>query len=97
MFAGLNLLCIPITFLFYPERAHCSLEAIDAMFSTNRPLYRKIEAVYIAAANGDVLTARGLSVSSHDTRPMRTDRYRTPRRSKKENGAGNSDVIIANE
>ena len=61
LFAGLNLLWIPIVFLFYPETADRSLESIDAMFATSSPFYSKMEAAYKANGNGDVLAARGKS------------------------------------
>ncbi|CAK7265213.1 hypothetical protein SEPCBS119000_001397 [Sporothrix epigloea] len=35
LFAGLNLLWMPIVYLFYPETAGRSLESIDALFSTS--------------------------------------------------------------
>jgi hypothetical protein len=57
------LLWIPIVFFFYPETADRSLESIDAMFTTKSPLYIKMEAAYKANGNGDVLAARGQSVS----------------------------------
>ncbi|QSZ33916.1 hypothetical protein DSL72_005490, partial [Monilinia vaccinii-corymbosi] len=53
-FAGLNLLWIPIVFMFYPETADRSLESINAMLSTSSPLYSKMEAAYQIAGNGEV-------------------------------------------
>ncbi|CAM1503136.1 Fc.00g079120.m01.CDS01 [Cosmosporella sp. VM-42] len=35
LFAGFNLLWIPIIFLFYPETANRSLESINVLFSAN--------------------------------------------------------------
>jgi MFS family permease len=61
LFAGLNLLWIPIVFFFYPETADRSLESIDAMFATSSLFYSKMEAAYKANGNGDVLAARGKS------------------------------------
>src|SRR4051812_22533666 len=61
LFAGLNLLWIPIVFLFYPETADRSLESIEAMFSSKSPLYSKMEEAY--KAEGDVLASRHLSMS----------------------------------
>lgn len=58
LFAGLNLLWIPIVFLFYPETAGRSLESIEVMFSSNSLLNRNMERTYrdsegvIAAAGG---------------------------------------------
>ena len=63
LFAGLNLLWMPIVF-FYPETAHRSLESIEAMFSTSSPFYTKMEAAYGAAGNGDVLAARRLPLAN---------------------------------
>lgn len=64
LFAGLNLLWMPIVFFFYPETAHRSLESIEEMFSTNSPFYTKMEAAYRAQGNGDVLAARRLSLAN---------------------------------
>jgi hypothetical protein len=61
LFAGFNLLWMPIVYFFYPETKDRSLESIDAMFSTSSPLYTKMEAAYKAANNGDVLAAHHLS------------------------------------
>lgn len=58
LFAGLNLLWIPIVFMFYPETADRSLESIDAMFSTRSPLYSKMEAAYRTARNGEILATK---------------------------------------
>ncbi|KAF7872555.1 hypothetical protein EAF04_003476 [Stromatinia cepivora] len=41
LFAGLNLLWIPIVFMLYPETTDRSLESINAMFSTSSPFYQK--------------------------------------------------------
>ncbi|OCL02250.1 major facilitator superfamily transporter sugar [Glonium stellatum] len=57
LFAGLNLLWIPIIFFFYPETAGRSLESINAMFTTSRPFYRDMEKAY--AAGADVLANYG--------------------------------------
>ncbi|EON69309.1 hypothetical protein W97_08569 [Coniosporium apollinis CBS 100218] len=62
LFAGLNLLWIPIVYLFYPETAGRSLESIDVLFSTGSPFNWQMEKVY--RERGDVLAVRGLSVSS---------------------------------
>jgi hypothetical protein len=62
LFAGLNLLWIPIVYFFYPETADRSLESIEAMFSSKSPFYSKMEAAY--RAEGDVLAAHHLSVSN---------------------------------
>ncbi|KAI9640678.1 hypothetical protein NHQ30_010987 [Ciborinia camelliae] len=55
LFAGLNLLWIPIVFTFYPETVDRSLESIDAMFSSRSPLYSKMEAAYRITGNGEIL------------------------------------------
>ncbi|KAK3659350.1 hypothetical protein LTR56_001240 [Elasticomyces elasticus] len=59
LFAGLNLLWIPIVWFFYPETKDRSLESIDAMFNARKPFYRDMERAY--AAGADVLAARGMS------------------------------------
>ncbi len=64
LFAGLNLLWMPIVYFFYPETKDRSLESIDAMFSTSSPFYTKMEAAYKAAGNGDVLAAHHLSMAN---------------------------------
>ncbi|KAK1064032.1 hypothetical protein LTR12_015173 [Friedmanniomyces endolithicus] len=58
LFAGLNLLWMPIIFFFYPETKDRSLESIDAMFSSPTPFYRDMEKAY--AAGADVLAVRGM-------------------------------------
>lgn len=57
LFAALNLLWIPIVFLFYPETKDRSLESIEALFITKSPFYWAMEKSY--RENGDVLAARG--------------------------------------
>ncbi|GAM91133.1 hypothetical protein ANO11243_091800 [Dothideomycetidae sp. 11243] len=46
LFAALNLLWIPVVFLFYPETSGRSLESIDALFSTRSPFNRDMEIAY---------------------------------------------------
>ncbi|KAK0261546.1 hypothetical protein LTS09_004259 [Friedmanniomyces endolithicus] len=58
LFAGLNLLWMPIIFFFYPETKDRSLESIDAMFSSPTPFYRDMEKAY--AAGADVLAVHGM-------------------------------------
>lgn len=53
LFAGLNLLWIPIVYLFYPETANRSLESIGALFIPSSPLNSAAEQSY--QRNGDVL------------------------------------------
>ena len=43
LFAGLNLLWIPIVYFSYPETANRSLESINAMFAPSRPFFRDME------------------------------------------------------
>ncbi|KAJ5093801.1 hypothetical protein N7456_009662 [Penicillium angulare] len=66
LFAGLNLLWIPIVYLFYPETRNRSLESIDALFSTSSPFYWKMEQAY--RLHGDVLAEHGVTRSeTYDT------------------------------
>lgn len=58
LFAGLNLLWIPIIFLFYPETCGRSLESIEALFSTSSPFSWMMERAY--QLHGDVLAERGV-------------------------------------
>ncbi|EFW99323.1 major facilitator superfamily transporter sugar [Grosmannia clavigera kw1407] len=53
LFAGLNLLWIPIVYFFYPETTDRSLESIDALFSTSSPFSWDMEDAY--RKHGDVL------------------------------------------
>lgn len=46
LLAGLNLLWIPIVYLFYPETRNRSLESIDLLFSTPEPFYWNMERAY---------------------------------------------------
>ncbi|KAJ5467172.1 hypothetical protein N7475_004924 [Penicillium sp. IBT 31633x] len=62
LFAGLNLLWIPIVYLFYPETRNRSLESIDALFSTTSPFYWKMEQAY--KLHGDVLAEHGIDKST---------------------------------
>ncbi|KAL1980993.1 hypothetical protein VTN96DRAFT_3257 [Rasamsonia emersonii] len=62
LFFGLNLLWIPIIFLFYPETCGRSLESIEALFSTRSPFSWKMERAY--QLHGDVLAERGVSKQS---------------------------------
>ena len=63
LFAGLNLIWMPIVYFFYPETSNRSLESIDAMFSSRSPLYHAMEKAYRDAGNGDVLAHRNMSIS----------------------------------
>lgn len=57
LFAGLNLLWIPIVYSSNPETANRSLESINAMFAPSRPFFRDMEKAY--AAGGEVLANYG--------------------------------------
>lgn len=57
LLAGLNLLWIPVVYLFYPETGDRSLESINALFSTSSPLSWKMEEAY--RHHGGVLGASG--------------------------------------
>jgi len=68
LFAGLNLLWIPIVF-FYPETKDRSLESINAMFASSSPFYFAMERSYIergviAMEGGREAVVRKLSVIS---------------------------------
>ncbi|KAJ5650522.1 uncharacterized protein N7484_004245 [Penicillium longicatenatum] len=66
LFAGLNLLWVPIVYLFYPETRNRSLESIEALFSTSSPFYWKMEQAY--KLRGDVLAEHGVARSeTYDT------------------------------
>jgi len=68
LFAGLNLLWIPIVYLVYPETKDRSLESIDAMFTSRSPLFKSMEREYfrhhdiVAEAGGREAVERKLSV-----------------------------------
>lgn len=47
LFAGLNLLWIPIVYLFYPETANRSLESIGALFLPNSVFNSAAERSYL--------------------------------------------------
>lgn len=57
LLAGLNLLWIPVVYLFYPETHNRSLESIEALFSTSSPFYWKMENAY--RFRGDVVAEGG--------------------------------------
>ncbi|KAL4922600.1 general substrate transporter [Aspergillus aurantiobrunneus] len=59
LLAGLNLLWIPIVFLFYPETRNRSLESIDALFSTPSPFNWEMERAY--RLHSDVLAEKGIT------------------------------------
>lgn len=64
LFAGLNLLWIPVVYLLYPETAGRSLESIEALFSTKSPFNWHMEEAYRKASNlpnKDVFSGTGSS------------------------------------
>ncbi|KAJ5537352.1 hypothetical protein N7513_010538 [Penicillium frequentans] len=66
LFAGLNLLWVPIVYLFYPETRNRSLESIEALFSTSSPFHWKMEKAY--KIHGDILAEHGVARSeTYDT------------------------------
>ncbi|KAJ5755896.1 hypothetical protein N7533_005439 [Penicillium manginii] len=65
LLAGLNLIWIPIVFLFYPETRNRSLESIEALFSTTSPFHWRMEQAY--KLHGDVLASHGVTKNeTHD-------------------------------
>ncbi|KAL0258758.1 hypothetical protein SLS55_006261 [Diplodia seriata] len=70
LLAGLNLMWIPIVYLFYPETAGRSLESIDVLFSTSSPLSWKMEQAY--REHGDMLVEPEASVSFGKSRRKAT-------------------------
>ncbi|PYH93057.1 putative MFS sugar transporter [Aspergillus ellipticus CBS 707.79] len=64
LLAGLNLLWIPVVFLFYPETCNRSLESIEALFSTSSPFYWGMEESY--RLHGDVLAGQDIGDSVKD-------------------------------
>ncbi len=59
LLAGLNLLWIPIVYLFYPETRNRSLESIDSLFSTKSPFYWDMERAY--RMHSDVLAEKSVT------------------------------------
>ena len=62
LLAGLNLIWIPVVYLFYPETRNRSLESIEALLSTSSPFYWKMERAY--QLRGDVLAEKGIETVS---------------------------------
>ncbi|KAK1778581.1 general substrate transporter [Copromyces sp. CBS 386.78] len=58
LFAGFNLLWIPVVYLFYPETANRSLESIDVLFSTHSPFHSAMERA--CREHGDILADRDI-------------------------------------
>lgn len=46
LLAGLNLLWVPVIYLFYPETRNRTLESIEYLFSTSRPFHWDMERAY---------------------------------------------------
>jgi MFS family permease len=63
LFAGLNLLWIPVVYLFYPETAGRSLESIEALFSTRSPFNWHMERAYLG--QGGLLERKGVPDVEH--------------------------------
>ncbi|OQD68675.1 hypothetical protein PENDEC_c032G06746 [Penicillium decumbens] len=59
LFAGLNLLWIPIIYLFYPETCNRTLESIENLFSTKSPFYWNMEQAF--KLHDDVMIKHGAS------------------------------------
>ncbi|KAF7716030.1 MFS-type Sugar/inositol transporter [Penicillium ucsense] len=70
LFAGLNLLWVPLVFLFDPETRNRSLESIDALFSGSSPFNWDMEQAY--RLHGDVLAERGI-VETPSTLPAKPE------------------------
>lgn len=59
-FGCMNILCMPIIYLFYPETAGRSLEEVDLLFTCDNPLVSKNMAEYnrrVAEAGGSIAVA----------------------------------------
>lgn len=63
LFAGLNLLWIPVVYFFYPETAGRSLESIEALFSTNSPFNWDMEQAY--DRQGNLINRVGFGDAEH--------------------------------
>ncbi|KAK4495992.1 hypothetical protein PRZ48_013260 [Zasmidium cellare] len=60
LFAGLNLLWIPIVFFLYPETSKRSLESIEAMFTSSSPLFKDMEKAYRSVNEDAGFVAEGV-------------------------------------
>jgi MFS family permease len=63
LFAGLNLLWIPVVYLFYPETAGRSLESIEALFSTGSLFNWSMEQAY--REQGEMISGKEELVIDH--------------------------------
>lgn len=68
LFAGLNLLWIPVVFFLFPETSNRSLESIEAMFSTSSPLFKNMEKAYRVGNEG-------IGSAEHEDEPQKTAAY----------------------
>lgn len=69
LLAGLNLLWVPVIYLFYPETRNRTLESIDYLFSTSRPFYWDMEKAYRLCMDRKAeehIDAPGIKVAGHD-------------------------------
>ncbi|KAF7587180.1 hypothetical protein BBP40_007643 [Aspergillus hancockii] len=69
LLTGLNLIWIPIVYLFYPETCNRSLESIEALFSTPSPFYWEMDCLH-----GNVVGKRGIEEThGEDIKPAGYD------------------------
>ncbi|CAK7232214.1 hypothetical protein SCUCBS95973_008185 [Sporothrix curviconia] len=73
LFAGLNLIWMPIVYLFYPETADRSLESIDALFSTSSPFNWNMEKAY--REHGDVLAEHPITDASLESTSQEQEKH----------------------
>lgn len=76
LLAALNLLWIPVVYLFYPETCNRSLESIEGLFATSSPFSWKMEEAYtgcegvVEGTSGneevDGVYSRGMGVPKYD-------------------------------
>ncbi|KAG2414244.1 hypothetical protein HFD88_003435 [Aspergillus terreus] len=69
LLAGLNLLWIPIIYLFYPETRNRTLESIDYLFSVSSPFYWDMERAYRLCMDTKVenrIDEQAIKSSAHD-------------------------------
>ena len=59
LFAGLNLIWVPIVYFFYPETADRSLESIGALFIPDSPFNSAMEKSY--QENGTIVAEKDVS------------------------------------
>ncbi|GAB1215897.1 hypothetical protein ATERTT37_005095 [Aspergillus terreus] len=69
LLAGLNLLWVPIIYLFYPETRNRTLESIDYLFSVSSPFYWDMERAYRLCMDTKVencIDEQAIKSSAHD-------------------------------